>query len=42
MIRVVLDTNAIVSAGLTRGGAEAYALDLAVAGKTQIYAQRPD
>lgn len=38
MIRVVLDTNVIVSAVLTRGGAEAYALDLAAAGKIQIYA----
>jgi len=37
MIRVVLDTNVIVSAVLTRGGAEAHALDLAAARKIQLY-----
>ena len=37
MIRVVLDTNVIVSAALTRGGVEAYALDLAVAHKVELY-----
>ncbi|MBL8230780.1 MAG: putative toxin-antitoxin system toxin component, PIN family [Bryobacterales bacterium] len=37
MIRVVLDTNVIVSAVLTRGGAEAYALDLAATRKIQRY-----
>jgi putative PIN family toxin of toxin-antitoxin system len=36
MIRVVLDTNVVVSAVLTRGGAEAYALDLAAARKIQL------
>lgn len=36
MIRVVLDTNVIVSAVLTRGGAEAYALDLAAIRKIQL------
>jgi uncharacterized protein len=38
MIRAVLDTNVIVSAVLTRGGAEAHALDLAAVRKIQIYA----
>jgi predicted nucleic acid-binding protein len=38
MIRVVLDTNVLVSAVLTRGGAEAHALDLAAVRKIQIYA----
>jgi uncharacterized protein len=38
MIRVVLDTNVVVSALLVRGGAEAYALDLATAGKVQMFA----
>lgn len=37
MIRVVLDTNVVVSAVLTRGGAEAHALDLAAARKIQLY-----
>lgn len=37
MIRVVLDTNVVVSALLTRGGAEAHALDLAAARKIQLY-----
>lgn len=38
MIRAVLDTNVIVSAALTRGGAEAHALDLAAVRKIQICA----
>lgn len=38
MIGVVLDTNIIVSGALTRGGAEAHALDLAAVRKFQIYA----
>ena len=38
MIRAVLDTNVIVSAVLTRGGAEARVLDLAAVRKIQIYA----
>ena len=38
MIRAVLDTNVIVSVVLTRGGAEAHALDLAAVRKIQIYA----
>ena len=38
MIRVVLDTNVVVSAVLTRGGAEAHTLDLAAVRKVQIYA----
>ncbi len=37
MIRAVLDTNVMVSAVLTRGGAEAHALDLAAVRKIQIY-----
>jgi putative PIN family toxin of toxin-antitoxin system len=37
VIRVVLDTNVVVSAVLTRGGAEAHALDLAAARKIQLY-----
>lgn len=37
MIRVVLDTNVVVSAVLTRGGSEAHALDLATAGKVRFY-----
>lgn len=37
MIRVVLDTNVVVSAVLTRGGAEAHTLDLAAARKIQLY-----
>jgi putative PIN family toxin of toxin-antitoxin system len=41
MIRVVFDTNVIVSAAWTRGGAEAYALDLAAANKLQLYATEP-
>jgi len=41
MIRVILDTNVVVSAVLNRGGAEAHALDLAAAGKIQIYATAP-
>lgn len=36
MIRVVLDTNVIVSAALTRGGSEAYVLDLALANKFRL------
>jgi len=40
MIRVVLDTNVIVSAVLIRGGAEAYALHLATVGKVQLYASK--
>jgi len=38
MIRVVLDTNVVVSAVITRGGAEAHTLDLAAVRKIQIYA----
>ena len=38
MIRVVLDTNVVVSAVLTRGGAEAHVIDLTAARKIQIYA----
>ena len=38
MIRAVLDTNVVVSGVLTRGGAEAHALDLAAAGKIEVYA----
>ena len=41
MIGAVLDTNVIVSAVLTRGGAEAHTLDLAAAGKIQIYVTLP-
>lgn len=41
MIRVVLDTNVVVSALLTRGGAEAHALDLAAARKIQLYVSVP-
>ena len=37
MIRVVFDTNVVVSAVLTRGGAGAHALDLAAAHKIQLY-----
>ena len=37
MIRVVLDTNVLVSAALTRSGAEAYVLDLAVKRRIQVY-----
>jgi len=37
MIRVVLDTNIVVSAVPTRGGVEAYALDLAAARKVQLF-----
>jgi putative PIN family toxin of toxin-antitoxin system len=37
MIRVVFDTNIIVSAALTRDGAEAYVLDLATARHVQLY-----
>jgi putative PIN family toxin of toxin-antitoxin system len=37
MIRVVLDTNVVVSAVITRGGVEAHALDLAAVRKIQIY-----
>jgi putative PIN family toxin of toxin-antitoxin system len=37
MIRVVLDTNVVVSSALTRGGAEAYVLDLAVKRLIQVY-----
>ncbi len=41
MIRTVFDTNVIVSALLARGGAEAYALDLAVAKKVEMYVTAP-
>ena len=41
MIRAVLDTNVVVSAVLTRGGAEAHALDLAAARKIQLYVTEP-
>ncbi|MBI5085161.1 MAG: putative toxin-antitoxin system toxin component, PIN family [Acidobacteria bacterium] len=37
MIGIVLDTNVIVSAALTRGGAEAYALDLVLARKAVMF-----
>ncbi|MGA7415335.1 MAG: putative toxin-antitoxin system toxin component, PIN family [Bryobacteraceae bacterium] len=37
-IRAVLDTNVVVSAVLTSGGAEAYTLDLAAVRKIQIFA----
>jgi putative PIN family toxin of toxin-antitoxin system len=40
MIRVVLDTNVVVSAVLTRGGAESHALDLAAARKIQLHVTR--
>jgi len=37
MIRVVLDTNVVISAVLTRGGAAAQALDLTAARKIHLY-----
>lgn len=37
MIRVVLDTNVLVSSILTRNGSEAQALDLAAARRIQIF-----
>ena len=38
MVRVVLDTNVVVSAHLKADGFERYALDLALAGKLQLAA----
>ena len=37
LIRVVLDTNVVVSAHLTGGGLEAFVLDLALASKLELY-----
>ncbi len=37
LIKVVLDTNVVVSAHLTAGGLEAFVLDLALASKLQLY-----
>jgi putative PIN family toxin of toxin-antitoxin system len=37
MMRVVFDTNVVVSAALTRGGAEAYALDLAATRRVEAF-----
>jgi uncharacterized protein len=37
MIRVVFDTNVVVSAAWKRGGAEAHALDLVLARKLQLF-----
>ncbi len=37
LIKVVLDTNVVVSAHLTTGGLEAFVLDLALASKLQLY-----
>jgi len=39
-IRVVLDTNVVVSAHLNSEGYERYALDLVLAGKLQLFASR--
>ncbi|SRR6266536_783007 len=37
LIKVVLDTNVVVSAHLTAGGLEAFVLDLALASKLQFF-----